>query len=33
LLLLSNQLEHIAGLGDMREINLGLDFVGFAAGA
>jgi len=33
LLLLSDQLEHITGLGDVREVNLGLDFVSFAAGA
>ena len=33
LLLLGDQLQHIAGLGDVREVNLGLDFVSFAAGA
>jgi hypothetical protein len=33
LLLLGDQLEHIAGLGDLREVNLGLDFVAFTAGA
>jgi hypothetical protein len=32
LLLLGDQLEHIARLGDVREVNLGLDFVSFAAG-
>jgi hypothetical protein len=30
--LFCNQLEHIAGLGDVREVNLGLDFVGLACG-
>ena len=30
LLLFGDQLKHIAGLGDVREINLGLDFVSFA---
>jgi len=30
--LLGDQLEHIAGLGDVRQVNLGLDLIGFAAG-
>jgi hypothetical protein len=30
LLLLSDQFQHIAGLGDMREINLRFEFVGVA---
>jgi hypothetical protein len=33
LLLLGDQFKHIAGLGDVREVNLGLDFVAFAASA
>jgi hypothetical protein len=32
LLLLGDQLKHISGLGNVREINLSLDFVGFATG-
>jgi hypothetical protein len=28
--LLGNQFQHIAGLRDVRQINLGFDFVGFA---
>jgi hypothetical protein len=31
--LLGDQLEHIAGLGDMREVNLGFNLIGFATGA
>jgi len=30
-LLLVNKLQHIAGLGDVRQVDLGLDFVGFGA--
>jgi hypothetical protein len=33
LLLLGDELEHIAGLGDVRQVNLGFDFVSFPAGA
>jgi hypothetical protein len=30
--LLGDQLEHIAGLGDLREVNLGFNFVSFPTG-
>jgi hypothetical protein len=30
-LLLAQQIQHIAGFGDVRKINLGLDFVGLGA--
>jgi len=32
LLLLGNQIEHISRLGDMRQVNLGLDLIRFARG-
>jgi len=31
--LLGDELEHIAGFGDVRQVNLGFDFVSFPTGA